>query len=97
MGTISIILVAPGRTGSQPSRVMFVARPPANGSSPDPKRSKVEIRPALSFSDEDKVKTLQPHNDAVVVSLRIGGYDVKKVLVDQGNDTEIMYPDLLRD
>ena len=29
-----------------------------------------------------------------MVTLRIGGYDVKRVMVDQGSGTEIMYPDL---
>ena len=29
-----------------------------------------------------------------MVTLRIGGYDVKKVMVDQGNGAEIMYLDL---
>ena len=55
---ISIILAALGRTGSQPSRVMAVARPPTDGSILDLKRSRVEVRPALSFFDEDKVGTL---------------------------------------
>ena len=38
--------------------------------------------PVLGFSNEDKVRTIQPHNDALVVTLRIGGYDVRRVLVD---------------
>ena len=38
--------------------------------------------------------TIQPHDDALVVTLRIGGYDVKMVMVDQDNRAEIMYPDL---
>ena len=42
----------------------------------------MKVQPALSFSNEDKIKTLQPHDDTLVVTLRIGGYDVKKVLVD---------------
>ena len=50
----------------------------------------------MSFSDEDKVETIQPHDDALVVTLKIGGYDVKKVLVDQGSSVEIMYPNLYR-
>ena len=53
---------------------------------PDPKRSRMEVRPALSFTNEDKVGTLQPHDDALVVTLKIGGYEVKRVLVDQGSD-----------
>ena len=75
---------------------MFVARLPAESNDPKPKRARVEIRPVLGFSDEDKIKTIQPHNDALVVTLRIGGYDVKRVLVDQGSTIEVMYPDLYK-
>ena len=32
----------------------------------------------------------------MVVTLRIGGYGVKRVLVDQGSAIEIMYPDLYK-
>ena len=31
-----------------------------------------------------------------MVTLRIDGYDVKRVMVDQGSVTEIMYPDLYK-
>ena len=31
-----------------------------------------------------------------MVTLRIGGYDVKRVMVDQGSGVEIMYPDLYK-
>ena len=31
-----------------------------------------------------------------MVTLRIGGYDVKRVMIDQGSAVEIMYPDLFR-
>ena len=31
-----------------------------------------------------------------MITLRIGGYDVKRVMVDQGSVTEIMYPDLYK-
>ena len=36
------------------------------------------------------------HDDALVVKLRIGGYDVKKVLMDQGSGAEIIYPNLFK-
>ena len=97
MGTINVIFVVLGRTGSHPSRVMSVARPPAKYSKPELKRARVENRLALSFSNEDKVETLQPYDDALMITLRIEGYDVKKVLVDQGSRAEIMYPDLYTD
>ena len=46
---------------------------------PKPKRAGVNIQPALSFVDEDKIGTIQPHDDALVVMLGIEGYDVKMV------------------
>ena len=46
------------------------------------KNAKKEALPVLGFSDGDKIGTIQPHDDALVVTLRIGGYDVKRVLVD---------------
>ena len=40
--------------------------------------------------------TFQPHDDTLVVTLQIGGYDVKRVLVDHGSGAEIMYLDLYK-
>ena len=96
LGIINVILVALGRTSSHLSRVMSVARPPVEDSNHESKRARMEIPPALSFSNEDKVGTIQPYNDALVVTLRIRGYDVKRVLVDQGSGAEIMYPNLYK-
>ena len=50
----------------------------------------------MGFSDENKIGTIQPHDDALVITLRIGGYDVKRVIVDQGSAVEIMYPGLYK-
>ena len=50
----------------------------------------------LGFSDEDKLRTIQPHDDALVVTLRISGYNVKKVMIDQGSAVEILYPNLYK-
>ena len=75
---------------------MSVARPPAKDTNHEPKRSRMETQPALSFSDEDKVGTIQPYDDTLVVTLKIGGYNVKRVLVDQGSEAKIMYPDLYK-
>ena len=60
---------------------MSVVRLFADDSNSQPKRAKMSIQLMLSFSDEDKVRTIQPHDDALVVMLRIEGYDVKRVMV----------------
>ena len=62
----------------------------------EPKRARVERPLVMGFSDEDKVGIIQPHDDALVITLRIGGYDVKRVMVDQGSAAEITYPDLYK-
>ena len=76
--------------------MMSMVRLLANKNGLEPKMAKILTQPTLGFSDEDKVGTIQPHDDALVVTLRIGGYDVRRVLVDQGNAIEIMYPDLYK-
>ena len=96
MGTINVIFATLGRTGSFPSRVMSVARLSSGDIDQDLKRARVEISLVMGFSDEDKIGTIQQHNDAFVITLRIGGYDVKKVMVDQGSTAKIMYPDLYK-
>ncbi|XP_075644992.1 uncharacterized protein LOC142615980 [Castanea sativa] len=73
LGTINIIFAVSGRIGSRPSWVVSIARTLAEDSNSEPKRAKGNIQPALSFSEEDKIGTTQPHDDALVVTLRIGG------------------------
>ena len=51
----------------------------------------------MGFSEEDKEGTLQPHDETLVVTIRIGGYDVKRMLIDQGSGAKIMYPDLYKE
>ena len=75
---------------------MSIARLSLGDNNQDSKRVRVEIPLIVSFSDEDKIGTIQPHDDALVITLRIGGYDVKRVMVDQGSVAEIMYSDLYK-
>ena len=51
---------------------------------------------SIAFNNDDLEGTNQPHDDALVVTARINGFIVKKVLVDQGSGAEIMYPNLFR-
>ena len=87
---------APGRTGSCSSRVMSMTRLSFEDICHEPKRARLEWPLVMGFSNEDKIETIQPHDDALVITLQIGGYDVKRVMVDQGSTTEIMYPDLYK-
>ena len=96
LGTINVILTAPGRTSSNPFRVMSVGRLPTEAYDRECKRARGMATPLIGFSDEDKLGTLQPHDDVLVVTLMIRGYDVKRVLVDQGSAVEVMYPDLYK-
>jgi hypothetical protein len=48
----------------------------------------------IFFSDEDLRDVQTPHDDPLVVKLRIRDLDVKQILIDQGSCSKIMYPDL---
>ena len=96
LGTINVIFAVLGRIGSCPSRIMSVSCCSDEDSSSMPKRIKRNVPLVLSFSNADKLGTIQPHDDALVVILRIGGYDVKRVMIDQGSAAEIIYPDLYK-
>ena len=56
----------------------------------------MNFHPILSFSKEDKIGTAHPHDNALLITLRIGDYDVKRVIVDGGSGAEVMYPDLYK-
>ena len=71
MGTINVILAVLGRTGSYPSRVMPVAWLYTEDNDWESKKAKKGASPVLGFSDEDKIGTIQPHDDTLVVTLRI--------------------------
>ena len=75
---------------------MSVARLYPEDDPHESKRAKLSQPLVMGFSDDDKIGTVQPHDDALVITLRIGGYDVRRVMVDQGSAAEIMYPDLFK-
>ena len=73
LGTINVIFTALGKTTSCPFRVMSVVRLSVDEDGSEPKRGRILTQPTLGFLDEDKVGTIQPYDDALVVTLRIGG------------------------
>ena len=50
----------------------------------------------LTFTDKDMVGVDTPHNDALVLSVHISMFEVKRFLIDPGSSSEIMYHNLLR-
>ena len=50
----------------------------------------------IVFGDEDLEGTIQPHDDALVVTAWISGFLVKRVMVDQGSGADVMYLDLFK-
>ena len=47
--------------------------------------------PAITFTDEDVGRIHHPHNDAIVITLLTADYTTKRVLVDNGSSTDILY------
>ena len=47
--------------------------------------------PIIRFSEEDARRLHHPHDDALVVSLQVGDYNMHQVLVENGSSANILY------
>ena len=47
--------------------------------------------PMIGFIEEDARSLHHPHDDALVVSIRIGDYNTHKILVDNESSADILY------
>ena len=47
--------------------------------------------PIIGFSEEDARCLRHPHDDALVISIRVGDYNMHRVLVDNGSSADILY------
>ena len=47
--------------------------------------------PIIGFSEEDARRLYHPHDDALVVSVCVGDYNVHQILVDNGSSTDVLY------
>ena len=45
----------------------------------------------MSFNESDARGVKQPHNDPLVIMLNIEGFNTKRILVDNGSSTNIIY------
>jgi hypothetical protein len=61
-----------------------------------PRPLKKESVEQIVFTDQDLERVQLPHSDALVITLRIGEFHVKRILIDPGSSAEIMYEPLFR-
>ena len=47
--------------------------------------------PTIEFLEDDARRLHHPHDDALVVNLQIGDYNMHRVLVDNGSSADILY------
>ena len=47
--------------------------------------------PIIGFSEDDARRFHHPHDDALLVSLRVEDYNMHRVLVDNGSSADILY------
>ena len=55
-----------------------------------PKMARID-NPVIGFSEEDARRLHHPYDDALVVSLRVGDYNMHQVLVDNSSSADILY------
>ena len=54
-----------------------------------PKMARID-KPVIRFTKEDTRRLHHPHDDALVVSIRVGDYNTHQVLVDNGSSIDIL-------
>ena len=52
---------------------------------------KTTYEQAITFTNEDAARIHHPHDDAIVITLLIADYITRRVLVDNGSSTDILY------
>ena len=55
-----------------------------------PKMAQI-YNPVIGFTKEDARRLHHPHDDALIVSIRVGNYNTHRVLVDNGSSVDILY------
>ncbi|CAA0810854.1 Unknown protein, partial [Striga hermonthica] len=60
------------------------------------KREEVGITahmPVISFKEKDVEGVVLPHNDALVITAEVAGFNVKRVFIDTGSSVDVMFYD----
>ncbi|KAK2999039.1 hypothetical protein RJ639_023403 [Escallonia herrerae] len=95
-GTINAIsggLAAGGSSGQ--SRKAYAREVCIMSQNPSKKQKTVPI-PTISFFDKDLKDVKTPHDDQLVITIKAGNFDVKRVLVDNGSSAEFLFYDAFK-
>ncbi|XP_023923566.1 uncharacterized protein LOC112034969 [Quercus suber] len=97
LGVIEVIHAPPRSLASVTRKGVLnvVTKERSSDAPPAGKKIKLAQEP-ISFGDNDLEGTAQLHDDALVVTARVGGFLVKRMMIDQGSGADVMYPDLYR-
>ena len=66
------------------------------GVTPAPKMLRKETTEEIIFTDRDLERVQLPHSDALVVTMQIDNFDIKRILINPGSSAEIMYDSLFK-
>lgn len=58
---------------------------------PTPEKKRPRTEEVISFSEKDQGEIIGPHDDPVVLNLKIETYLVKRALIDTGSSADILY------
>ncbi|KAK3009884.1 hypothetical protein RJ639_011692 [Escallonia herrerae] len=90
INTISGGIAAGGSSGKARkayAREVCITSPPPN------KKLKTVPAATITFSDDDSKGIKTPHDDPLVITVKAGNFDVKRVLIDNGSSAEILFHD----
>ena len=76
--------------------ILSVVTPPEVKATNQPKKKLKRNSVLIIFGETNLEGRSQPHDDALVVTLRIGGFLMKRVMIDQGSGAKIMYLNLYK-
>ncbi|KAK3010023.1 hypothetical protein RJ639_010986 [Escallonia herrerae] len=93
INTISGGIAAGGSSGKARkayAREVCVTSPPPN------KKLKKVPAATITFSDDDSKDIKTPHDDPLVITIKAGNFDVKRVLIDNESSAEILFHDAFK-
>ena len=97
LGVMEVIHAASRGTWVSKKRGMLTVVPVENCMDKQPSKKKLKFtREPITFNDDDLEGTIQSHDDALVVIVRINEFIVKRVLIDQRSGVEVMYLNLFK-